>query len=66
MEALHGEKTGEQILGDLCKWMDAYGSLATLRPPERSGCQTLIREDIRACLSFAAERERILWSIPVA
>lgn len=31
LEALHGAKTGEQILADLCKWMDAYGSLATLR-----------------------------------
>lgn len=31
LEALHGEKTGEQILSDLCKWMDANGSLATLR-----------------------------------
>jgi type I restriction enzyme, R subunit len=31
LEALHGERTGEQILGDLCKWMDANGSLATLR-----------------------------------
>ena len=31
LEALHGERTGEQILGDLCKWMDANGALATLR-----------------------------------
>jgi type I restriction enzyme R subunit len=31
LEALHGAKTGEQILSDLCKWMDTYGSLATLR-----------------------------------
>ncbi|HVZ35511.1 MAG TPA: type I restriction endonuclease, partial [Polyangiaceae bacterium] len=31
LEALHGSKTGEQILADLCKWMDANGSLATLR-----------------------------------
>jgi len=31
LDALHGEKTGDQILSDLCKWMDAYGSLATLR-----------------------------------
>jgi len=31
LEALHGEKTGEQILSDLCKWMDAHGALATLR-----------------------------------
>lgn len=31
LEALHGDKTGEQILSDLCKWMDNNGSLATLR-----------------------------------
>jgi type I restriction enzyme, R subunit len=31
LEALHGARTGEQIIGDLCKWMDASGSLATLR-----------------------------------
>ena len=31
LEALHGEKTGEQVLSDLCKWMDANGSLATIR-----------------------------------
>lgn len=31
LEALHGDKTGDQILGDLCNWMDQNGSLATLR-----------------------------------
>ncbi len=31
LQALHGPNTGEQILTDLCKWMDANGSLATLR-----------------------------------
>ena len=31
LEALHGEKTGEQVLDDLCKWMDTNGALATLR-----------------------------------
>lgn len=31
LEALHGDRTGDQVLGDLCEWMDAYGSLATLR-----------------------------------
>src|SRR5688572_19830891 len=31
LEALHGERTGEQVLDDLCKWMDQNGSLATLR-----------------------------------
>jgi uncharacterized protein (DUF433 family) len=27
---------------------------------------SLTREDIRACLAFAAERERVLWSVPAA
>ncbi|MCC5828323.1 MAG: hypothetical protein JJU36_02640, partial [Phycisphaeraceae bacterium] len=31
LEALHGERTGDQIITDLCKWMDSHGSLATLR-----------------------------------
>ena len=31
LEALHGANTGEQIIADLCKWMDAHGSLSTLR-----------------------------------
>jgi len=31
LEALHGDKTGAQVIGDLCKWMDANGALATLR-----------------------------------
>lgn len=31
LEVLHGEKTGEQVLSDLCKWMDNNGALATLR-----------------------------------
>lgn len=31
LEALHGDRTGEQVINDLCKWMDANGSLATLR-----------------------------------
>ena len=31
LEALHGSRTGEHVLTDLCKWMDAEGALATLR-----------------------------------
>ncbi len=31
LEALHGARTGEQVLTDLCKWMDKHGCLATLR-----------------------------------
>ena len=31
LESLHGDKTNEQVLTDLCKWMEIHGSLATLR-----------------------------------
>ena len=31
LESLHGDRTGDQVLGDLCKWMDTNGSLSTLR-----------------------------------
>jgi type I restriction enzyme R subunit len=31
LEALHGDKTAAQVLADLCKWLDSYGSLHTLR-----------------------------------
>ena len=31
LEVLHAERTDEQVLTDLCKWMDTHGSLATLR-----------------------------------
>lgn len=31
LETLLGPNTGEQILNDLCKWMDREGALATLR-----------------------------------
>ena len=31
LEALLGQDTESQVLGDLCRWMDTHGSLATLR-----------------------------------
>ena len=31
LETLLGDRTGEQVLADLCKWMDRNGALATLR-----------------------------------
>lgn len=31
LEALHGEQTGARVLEALCKWLDTYGTLATLR-----------------------------------
>ncbi|RLC84577.1 MAG: type I restriction endonuclease subunit R, partial [Chloroflexi bacterium] len=31
LETLHGEETGERVLAALCKWLDTYGTLPTLR-----------------------------------
>ena len=31
LEALHGDRTGAQVVSDLCKWMEIHGALATLR-----------------------------------
>lgn len=31
LEALHGDNTPNQVLTDLCKWMDSYGALHVLR-----------------------------------
>jgi len=31
LEALHGDRTGERVIHDLCSWMDTHGSLETLR-----------------------------------
>ena len=31
LESLLGDRTGEQVLADLCKWMDAHGALSALR-----------------------------------
>jgi type I restriction enzyme R subunit len=31
LSALHGEQTGERVLGDLVRWLDGHGMLATLR-----------------------------------
>jgi type I restriction enzyme R subunit len=31
LEALHGDRTGEQIVTDICKWMDTHGCLTTIR-----------------------------------
>ena len=31
LEVLHGEQTGARVLESLCKWLDTYGALATLR-----------------------------------
>src|SRR2546425_13372443 len=55
LEALHGEKTGEQILGDLCKWMDANGALATLRHGFKRYGRTLHEPERHPCRHAGAE-----------
>jgi type I restriction enzyme R subunit len=57
LEALHGEKTGEQILGDLCKWMDTNGALATLRHGFKCYGRTLHAAYFKAAHELNAELE---------
>jgi type I restriction enzyme, R subunit len=57
LEALHGEKTGEQILGDLCKWMDANGVLATLRHGFKCYGRTLLAAYFKAAHELNPELE---------
>ena len=49
LDALHGAKTGEQVLGDLCKWMEQNGSLATLRHGFKCYGRTLHAAFVGAC-----------------
>src|SRR5262245_18285646 len=57
LEALHGPKTGEQILTDLCKWMDANGSLATLRHGFKCYGRTLFVAYFKAAHELKPELE---------
>ncbi|KAB2965638.1 MAG: type I restriction endonuclease subunit R [Thermoanaerobaculia bacterium] len=57
LEALHGDNTGEQVLGDLCKWMDANGSLATLRHGFKCYGRTLQVATFRAAHELNPELE---------
>jgi type I restriction enzyme R subunit len=58
LEALHGPKTGEQILTDLCKWMDANGSLATLRHGFKCYGRTLFVAYFKAAHELNPELEQ--------
>ena len=49
LESLHGDKTGEQIFGDLCKWMDQNGSLTTLRHGFKCYARTLHAAFVGTC-----------------
>ncbi|MBL0937885.1 MAG: DEAD/DEAH box helicase family protein [Gemmatimonadaceae bacterium] len=57
LEALHGAKTGEQILTDLCKWMDTHGSLATLRHGFKCYGRTLYAAFFKAAHELNPELE---------
>ena len=57
LEALHGENTGERVLLDLCKWMDTYGSLATLRHGFKCYGRTLRVAFFKAAHGLNAELE---------
>jgi type I restriction enzyme R subunit len=57
LEALHGPKTGDLVLADLCKWMDAHGSLATLRHGFKCYGRTLRVAFFKAAHGLNAELE---------
>jgi type I restriction enzyme R subunit len=57
LEALHGDKTSAQILDDLIKWMDANGSLATLRHGFKCYGKTLRVATFKAAHELNAELE---------
>jgi type I restriction enzyme, R subunit len=57
LEALHGARTGEQVLTDLCKWMDANGSLATLRHGFKCYGRTLYAAYFKAAHGLNPELE---------
>ena len=57
LEALHGENTSERVLHDLCKWLDTYGSLATLRHGFKCYGRTLRVAFFKAAHGLNAELE---------
>jgi type I restriction enzyme R subunit len=57
LEALHGDNTASQILTDLCKWMDTYGSLHVLRHGFKCYGRTLRIAYFKAAHSLNAELE---------
>ena len=57
LEALHGDRTGEQVLTDLCKWMDENGSLATLRHGFKCYGRTLYAAFFKAAHELNPELE---------
>ncbi len=57
LEVLLGKYTGEQVLADLCKWMDANGSLLTLRHGFKCYGRTLRAAYFKAAHGLSPELE---------
>lgn len=57
IESLNGENTGKMILRDLCKWLDDYGSLQTLRHGFKCFGRTLHLAFFKAAHSLNKELE---------
>ena len=57
LEALHGPNTARQVVGDLCKWMDTYGSLQTLRHGFKCYGRTLHAAYFKAAHGLNAQLE---------
>lgn len=57
LEKLHGDNTANQILTDLCKWLDTYGSLQVLRHGFKCYGRTLRIATFKAAHSLNPELE---------
>ncbi|MBW4622135.1 MAG: DEAD/DEAH box helicase family protein [Cyanosarcina radialis HA8281-LM2] len=57
LEKLHGDNTATQILADLCKWLDTYGSLQVLRHGFKCYGRTLRIATFKAAHSLNPELE---------
>ena len=74
LESLHRDKTGEQIIGDPCKWMDIHGSFATLRHRFKCYRRTLRAAYFKAAhelnpeleARYAANRSRLTRQLHVS
>ncbi len=58
LEKLHGDNTATQILSDLCKWLDTYGSLQVLRHGFKCYGRTLHIATFKAAHSLNSDLER--------
>ena len=65
LEALHAKDTAAQVLTDLCKWMDTYGALHTLRHGFKCYGRTLRVAYFKAAHGPAASVRRGTFPLPL-